>query len=165
MILASGSAHRAAVGLLQSPLSSGKRGARGISPARCRGAGSRSPQPHRHGACAPAFRPTCSSSRPFPPRPYPPLLCRNRARYRMDVHGQAGHQKKSAELILSCAGLPVPVREQGIVALVAGLHGGKCRRARTGSLPFLCQPTRSGCALSPHSSGWPTGSITSMPET
>ncbi len=38
--------------------------------------------------------------------------------------GQAGHQKKSAELILSRTGLPVPVREQGIIALVAGLHGG-----------------------------------------
>ncbi|HNX17181.1 MAG TPA: CHAD domain-containing protein [Methanoregula sp.] len=37
--------------------------------------------------------------------------------------GQAGHQKKSAELILSCGDLPVPVREQGIIALVAGLHG------------------------------------------
>ncbi|MGA2160993.1 MAG: CHAD domain-containing protein [Methanoregula sp.] len=40
------------------------------------------------------------------------------------IYGQAGHQKKSAELILSCPDLPVPVREQGIVALVAGIHGG-----------------------------------------
>lgn len=39
------------------------------------------------------------------------------------TYGQAGHQKKSAELVLSCGDLPVPVIEQGIIALVAGLHG------------------------------------------
>ena len=50
------SAHRAAIGLLQPPLPSGRRGARGIPPARCRCAGSRGPQPHGHGACAPALR-------------------------------------------------------------------------------------------------------------
>jgi len=46
--------------------------------------------------------------------------------------GQVGHQKKSAELILSCGDLTVPVREQGIIALVAGLHGGSTRSRPTG---------------------------------
>ncbi|MFA6363366.1 CHAD domain-containing protein [Methanoregula sp.] len=46
--------------------------------------------------------------------------------------GQAGHQKRSAELILASGGLPVPVREQGIIALVAGLHGGSARCLPTG---------------------------------
>jgi len=46
--------------------------------------------------------------------------------------GQAGHQKRSAELILASGGLPVPVREQGIIALVAGLHGGSARSRPTG---------------------------------
>jgi CHAD domain-containing protein len=48
------------------------------------------------------------------------------------MDGQAGHQKRSAELILSSGGLPVPVREQGIIALVAGLHGGSARCRPTG---------------------------------
>ena len=51
--------------------------------------------------------------------------------------GQAGHQKKSAELVFSCADLPVPVREQGIIALVAGLHGGN---APPGGFFFLLPP-------------------------
>ncbi|WP_292423544.1 CHAD domain-containing protein [Methanoregula sp.] len=46
--------------------------------------------------------------------------------------GQVGHQKKSAELILSCGDLTVPVREQGIIALVTGLHGGSTRSRPTG---------------------------------
>ena len=46
--------------------------------------------------------------------------------------GQAGHQKKSAELILMSGDLPVPVREQGIISLVAGLHGGSARVRPTG---------------------------------
>ena len=41
------------------------------------------------------------------------------------IRGRAGHQKESAAMILSSPDLPVPVREQGIVALIAGLHGGK----------------------------------------
>src|SRR5208337_1282170 len=56
------------------------------------------------------------------------------------THGQAGHQKKSAELVLSCADLPVPVREQGVVALVAGLHGGNAQ-ARPGGVFFLLPPS------------------------
>jgi CHAD domain-containing protein len=48
------------------------------------------------------------------------------------IDGQAGHQKRSAELILASGGLPVPVREQGIIALVAGLHGGSARYRPTG---------------------------------
>jgi CHAD domain-containing protein len=46
--------------------------------------------------------------------------------------GQAGHQKKSAELILMSSDLPVPVREQGIISLVAGLHGGSTRERPAG---------------------------------
>ncbi|MEN6396867.1 MAG: CHAD domain-containing protein, partial [Methanoregula sp.] len=58
--------------------------------------------------------------------------------YAADVHdigwafGQVDHQKKSAELVLSCGDLPVPVREQGIIALIAGLHGGSDRFRPTG---------------------------------
>ncbi len=48
------------------------------------------------------------------------------------IAGQAGHQKKSAELILTNSDLPVPVREQGIISLVAGLHGGSARVRPTG---------------------------------
>ena len=48
------------------------------------------------------------------------------------IAGQAGHQKKSAELILMSGDLPVPVREQGIISLVAGLHGGSTRARPTG---------------------------------
>lgn len=53
------------------------------------------------------------------------------------VHGQAGHQKKSAEMILAAPGLPVPVREQGIVALIAGLHGGKMEARPDGFFALL----------------------------
>ncbi|MFZ0181525.1 MAG: CHAD domain-containing protein [Methanoregula sp.] len=53
------------------------------------------------------------------------------------LHGQAGHQKKSAEMILASPGLPVPVREQGIVALVAGLHGGKMQARPDGFFTIL----------------------------
>jgi len=58
--------------------------------------------------------------------------------YAANVHdigwtfGQAGHQKKSAELVLSCGDLQVTVREQGIIALIAGLHGGSDRFRPTG---------------------------------
>ena len=55
------------------------------------------------------------------------------------IAGQAGHQKRSAELILASGDLPVPVREQGIIALVAGLHGGNAR----------CRPTGFWLLLSP----------------
>jgi CHAD domain-containing protein len=55
------------------------------------------------------------------------------------IDGQAGHQKRSAELILASGDLPVPVREQGIIALVAGLHGGSAR----------CRPTGFWLLLSP----------------
>ena len=53
------------------------------------------------------------------------------------VHGQAGHQKESMEMILSSPSLPVPVREQGIVALVAGLHGGKAQGRPEGFFSLL----------------------------
>lgn len=48
------------------------------------------------------------------------------------MDGQAGHQKRSAALILASGVLPVTVREQGIIALVTGLHGGNTRRRQTG---------------------------------
>jgi len=41
--------------------------------------------------------------------------------------GKTGHQRKGAELILSYPKLPISVREQGIIALVAGLHGGRAQ--------------------------------------
>jgi CHAD domain-containing protein len=54
--------------------------------------------------------------------------------------GQAGHQKKSAELILTSGDLPVPVREQGIISLVAGLHGGS-GRVRPAGFWLLLSPS------------------------
>ncbi len=51
--------------------------------------------------------------------------------------GQSGHQKKSAELILSCAGLPVQVREQGIIAIIARLHGGNVQTRPNGFFVLL----------------------------
>jgi exopolyphosphatase/guanosine-5'-triphosphate,3'-diphosphate pyrophosphatase len=54
--------------------------------------------------------------------------------------GQAGHQKKSAELILMSGDLPVPVREQGIISLIAGLHGGSAR-ARPAGFWLLLSPS------------------------
>ena len=48
------------------------------------------------------------------------------------MDGQAGHQKRSTELILTSGDLPVPVHEQGIIALVAGFHGGSTRSRPTG---------------------------------
>jgi len=41
------------------------------------------------------------------------------------IRGQAGHQKESAAIILASPALPVPVREQGMIAVIAGLHSGK----------------------------------------
>jgi CHAD domain-containing protein len=52
-------------------------------------------------------------------------------------NGQAGHQKKSAELILSRAGLPVQVREQGIIAIIARLHGGNVQMRPNGFFVLL----------------------------
>lgn len=40
-------------------------------------------------------------------------------------YGQEGHQKKSAEMILSCCDLPVSLPDQALIALVAGFHGGR----------------------------------------
>ncbi|MDD1701558.1 MAG: CHAD domain-containing protein, partial [Methanoregula sp.] len=42
-------------------------------------------------------------------------------------YGDEGHQKKSAEMILSSGYLPVPLFEQAIIALAAGLHGGNTK--------------------------------------
>ena len=53
------------------------------------------------------------------------------------IHGQAGHQKESAGMILASPGLPVPVREQGIIALIAGLHGGKMQARPDGLFTLL----------------------------
>ena len=81
------------------------------------------------------------------------------------IHGQAGHQKESAGMILASPSLPVPVRRAG---------DGRSRRrapwredaghARMGYSPSLYRLTRNGCAHSPHSSALPTGSITSTPQ-
>jgi CHAD domain-containing protein len=60
------------------------------------------------------------------------------------IYGQAGHQKKSAEMILSCADVPLPVREQGIVALVTGLHGGNIP-VRPGGFFLLLPPADQKC--------------------
>ena len=53
------------------------------------------------------------------------------------VRGQAGHQKESMAMILASPALPVPVREQGIVALIAGLHGGKIQGRPEGFFTLL----------------------------
>ena len=53
------------------------------------------------------------------------------------IHGQAGHQKKSAGMILASPSLPVPVREQGIISLAAGLHGGKMQARPDGLFTLL----------------------------
>ena len=53
------------------------------------------------------------------------------------LHGQAGHQQESTAMILAAPSLPVPVREQGIIALVAGLHGGKIARRTDGFFTLL----------------------------
>ena len=53
------------------------------------------------------------------------------------IHGQAGHQKESAGMILASPSLPVPVREQGIIALAAGLHGGKMQARPDGLFTLL----------------------------
>ena len=53
------------------------------------------------------------------------------------LRGQAGHQQESAALILAAPALPVTVREQGIIALIAGLHGGKVARRPKGFFTLL----------------------------
>jgi CHAD domain-containing protein len=55
------------------------------------------------------------------------------------LHGQAGHQRKSAEMVLASPGLPVPVREQGMVAVIAGLHGGKMQARPDGFFSLLAE--------------------------
>ncbi|MFZ0006059.1 MAG: CHAD domain-containing protein [Methanoregula sp.] len=50
---------------------------------------------------------------------------------------QSGHQKKSAELILTCASLPVQVREQGIIAIIARLHSGNVHTRPKGFFVLL----------------------------
>ncbi|MFA5332230.1 MAG: CHAD domain-containing protein [Methanoregula sp.] len=42
-------------------------------------------------------------------------------------YGREGHQKKSAEMILSRGNLPVPLPDLALVALAAGFHGGSPR--------------------------------------
>lgn len=46
--------------------------------------------------------------------------------------GQKNHRENGRNLILACPDLPVPVKEQGIIALVSGLHGGKARKGKAG---------------------------------
>jgi len=50
---------------------------------------------------------------------------------------QSGHQKKSAELILTCSSLPVQVREQGIIAIIARLHSGNVHTRSRGFFVLL----------------------------
>jgi len=56
--------------------------------------------------------------------------------------GQEHHQKTGAARVLACPDLPVPVREQGIAALVAGLHGGKAEGRKTGFWQLLSTEDR-----------------------
>ncbi|HVP95882.1 CHAD domain-containing protein [Methanoregula sp.] len=58
------------------------------------------------------------------------------------IQGQTGHQQESSAMILAAPALPVPVREQGIVALVAGLHGGKVARRPDGFFTLLTPPDK-----------------------
>jgi len=54
-----------------------------------------------------------------------------------DIGGGDAHQKRSAGQILSAQGLPVKVREQGIIALVAGLHTGNISARPAGFFGIL----------------------------
>ena len=67
--------------------------------------------------------------------------------------GQAGHQKKSAELILSCTGLPVRSVSRVLLPSLPGCMAGTRRSTHPAFLVSSRQPTRNGCASSPHSSG------------
>ena len=79
--------------------------------------------------------------------------------------GQAGHQKKSAELILMSGDLPVPVREQGIISLVAGLHGGSARARPPVSGSSSHHLTKNASEALLHLSGSLTALIISIQET
>ena len=56
--------------------------------------------------------------------------------------GQKNHRENGRDLILACPDLPVPVREQGIIALIAGLHGGKAGKGKAGFWHILTPEDR-----------------------